>query len=267
VVSCALLATGTIRATPDAVAVLRLNPGPVLGQALAASFLKHADEQTVVGLAAVLDAISKYDLTGTDFTNWGVLAAPRFLGRATLAVALQRFAVEGAWGVSPHLIPHRSMHAVSGTISQALAIHGPNFGVGGGPESACEMMMAAATIVTTAQVPGVWAVLTGWDPEPILEKPANGQANGHRHTGLTCKAVALALAPAKESYFGPSLRIVPSDYRAKLYPAGQAPIISLESLQDALEARACDAAWRLNCGGWVEIAQVPARGGAFGGSL
>src|SRR5262249_310020 len=114
---------------------LRQRPGPGIGESLPATFLRHADEQTVAGLPAVLHAIQNSRMSVADFRDWGIVAAPCFIGRATLAVALQRLATEGAWGISPHLIPHRSQHAVSGTISQVLKIFGPNFGAGGGPGS------------------------------------------------------------------------------------------------------------------------------------
>ena len=48
-----------------------------------------------------------YDLDPASFTDWGVIGAPRFMGRAAMAQALQKFDQEGAWGISPHLIPHR----------------------------------------------------------------------------------------------------------------------------------------------------------------
>src|SRR5205823_2855913 len=156
-------------------------------------------------------AIHRHGLAGTRFTDWGVLAAPRYLGRSAMAVALQRFAAEGAWGLSPHLIPHHSLHSVSGTISQALKINGPNIGVGGGPGSGAEAFLAATALLSAGQVPGVWVVLTGWDPEYSGERPVrpglnghahttNGHANGHVHglnghapAGPLCGAVALAL--------------------------------------------------------------------------
>src|SRR5205807_656306 len=114
---CPVAGFGIVQATPDVVATLRRNPVPLPGPALAGSFLKHADEQTVIGLAAVYQAIYNHRLLGIDFSRWGVVAAPCFLGRTALAHALKRFTLEGAWGVSPHLIPHHSVHAVSGTIS------------------------------------------------------------------------------------------------------------------------------------------------------
>ena len=110
---CDVAAFGIVRAPADAFPAFRQQPG----RSLPANFLKHADEQTVAGIAAVFQAIDRGGLTGTHFTHWGVLAAPRFLGRALLAVTFERFAVEGAWGISPHVIPHRSLHAVAGVSS------------------------------------------------------------------------------------------------------------------------------------------------------
>src|SRR5260370_28100223 len=104
----------------DMFGALRQRPGPGPGVALPASLLRHADEQTVAGLAAVLHAIHDFKMNVADFRDWGIVAAPCFLGRATLAVALQRLAAEGAWGISPHVIPHRSQHAVAGSTNHGL---------------------------------------------------------------------------------------------------------------------------------------------------
>jgi hypothetical protein len=183
------------------VADLRRHPGPVCGAPLPPAFLKHADEQTVLGLAAVYHAIHDYHLK-PPFTAWGVLAAPRFLGRPTMAAALLRFAAEGAWGVSPHLIPHRSLHAMSGTVSQALKIHGPNFGVGGGPGAAVEVLLAAAALLELQNVPGVWVVLSGLDPEKAPDEA------GRTSPGIHCVGVALALVPTRAGWPGIRLRVV-----------------------------------------------------------
>jgi hypothetical protein len=190
-----------LRVPLDAVAELRRHPGPVCGGPLPPAFLKHADEQTVIGLAAVYHAIHDHHLS-PPFTAWGVLAAPRFLGRPTMAAALQRFAAEGAWGVSPHLIPHRSLHAMSGTVSQALKIHGPNFGVGGGPSAAVEALLAAAALLERQNVPGVWVVLTGLDPEKAPDE------SGRTVPGIQCVGVALALVPPRVGWPGIRLRVV-----------------------------------------------------------
>jgi hypothetical protein len=219
--------------------------------------LKHADEQTVVGLAAVLQAMEAHGLHTNSLTEWGVLAAPRFLGRASLAAALQRFAVEGAWGVSPHLIPHRSMHAVSGTISQALGIHGPNFGVGGGTESASEMMLAAATMIAEDRLPGVWVILTGWDPEPSLQRQGTS-SNGQRGSAESvCNGVAMALVAAAPGATETRLEIrmrVRANTHGNGRPSSHTwPLLCLEALQDALAGTGETKAWRLLFGGSIEL--------------
>ncbi|MHB1423224.1 MAG: hypothetical protein ACYC3I_08530 [Gemmataceae bacterium] len=160
-----MAAHAVVRVSLESLPELRRKPGPVPGEPLPTYFLKHADEQTVAALCAVYHAIHEAGLQTTCFRDWGVVAAPLFLGRAAMAAALQRFAVEGAWGVSPHLIPHRSLHSISGTISQALKIHGPNFGVGGGPGGQSEILLAATALLEGKGLPGVWVVLTGLEPE------------------------------------------------------------------------------------------------------
>jgi hypothetical protein len=194
---------GLVRATPAQLAALRQRPGSVTEGLLPPAFLKHADDQTVAGLTAVFQAMSEHGLAATRFEQWGVLAAPRFLGRATLTVALQRFALEGAWGISPHLIPHRSLHAPSGTVSQALQIHGPNFGVGGGPDSAVEAILQAVALLSTPGIPGVWVIITGWHPEPTPDR------KGQYPPDSTCLALALALVPADDDEHRLRLKVFP----------------------------------------------------------
>src|SRR5262249_2336298 len=125
----------------------------------------------------------------------------RFLGRPTMAASLQRFDAEGAWGVSPHLIPHRSLHALSGTVSQALKVHGPNFGVGGGPGCEAELLLAAAALLHGQRLPGVWAVCTRLDPE-LPPRP-----DGTSAPGTACLALALALPPPDPGGAGRRLRL------------------------------------------------------------
>jgi hypothetical protein len=255
-VALALAGYGGQRVAADQIAALRQIAGPGAGQNASAGFLKHADEQTVVALAAVFQAIHDHGLGATDFSNWGVVAAPRFLGRATLAVSLQRFALEGAWGVSPHVIPHRSLHSISGTVSQALGIHGPNFGVGGGPESASQVFLAAAALISEQNTPGLWVLVTGWDPEPILEKPGAAGSNGHRPTPSWCGAVALALMPLAADWQGPRIQLRPASGVGRnglaRRPTGRAPL-QVESLLDALSGPAvAPAVWDLG-GSWLEL--------------
>jgi hypothetical protein len=259
-VCCAVVAHATLRARADAVPALRQTPGPAVGEPLPPSFLKHADEQTVVGLAAVFRAIHDHGLAGTRFTDWGVVAASRFLGRATLAVALQRFALEGAWGVSPHLIPHRSLHSVSGTVSQALHIHGPNFGVGGGPGGTSEAMLVAASLVAQNRLPGLWVVLTGWDAEPVLDLQGTPPLNGNRSSDKVCSAVALALTAGRPG--GPGLRLhVGPEAGQRGNGRPPSPFFSLEAFLGVLADPAGSGgpgAWRLECGGRVHLERAGA---------
>jgi hypothetical protein len=253
-VCCDILAHGCVWATAAAMPGLRQKPGPTPGEPLPTSFLKQADEQTVVGLASVLQAIQTHGLSSAVFTDWAVLAAPRFLGRVTLASALQRFAAEGAWGVSPHLIPHRSLHSMSGTVSQALRIHGPNFGVGGGPGGVLETLLCAGAILDGHKVPGVWVVLTGWDPEPV---PDDKNASPECH----CVGLCLALVGARPGWRGGKLRLfLASEGRCASNGPVRSAVPDLRSLEALLTARttpdmqSATAVWQLEGGGRVELA-------------
>jgi hypothetical protein len=177
-----------------------------LREPLAPTFLKHPDDQTVVGLAAVFDAIKRHQLNTTDFHGWSVVCAPRFLGRIATAAAIQRFAKEGAWGISPHHIPHFSLHSPSGTISLALKSRGPNLGVGGGPNSASEAIYASLSLLAEPETTGVWVVFTGWQPEVALQ-PTDERLP-------VCRAAALALAPDRPDWTGTSVAVTrPSAHR------------------------------------------------------
>jgi hypothetical protein len=150
--------------------------------------LKHADDQTVVGLVALLRAIGVSGLDPTGFGHWGIVAAPRYLGRPTFDTIFPRFLAEGAWGVSPYLIPHDSLHSPSGTFSQVLKAHGPNLGVGGAPGGEAEALLTAATWLREDQAPGVWVILTGWAP--------GLSPDDYTRTDACCEAIALAVVPS-----------------------------------------------------------------------
>src|SRR5581483_10496237 len=163
---------------------------------LAANLLKHSDEQSVAGLAAVYRAIHDHGLQATDFTHWGVLGAPRFPGRTLMIPTVKRFLAEGAWDVSPHTIPHRSLHSLSGTISQVLKIHGPNFGVGGGNSAAEEIVFAALALLERHSIPGVWMVVTAQEPEGLLDDSGSGPPE------KCVRALALALTRSRPDWCG-----------------------------------------------------------------
>jgi hypothetical protein len=253
-VASAVAGFATLRATAAELPALRQNPGRVAGEPLPASFLKHSDDQTVAGVAAVLRAIDAGGLGGTSFRDWGVVAASRFMGRTALAGALLRFRTEGAWGISPHLIPHRSLHSLSGTISQALKVHGPNFGSGGGPGGAADALLTG-TALLHGGLPGVWVVLTGWEPEPTTD----GQ--GHVvNPDCLCDAVALALTPAPSTGARLSLRVVPAGIESRRNGHGGITLLSLEAVVRSLAGLSATVVWQLPFGGRVELVRRPAVG-------
>jgi hypothetical protein len=197
--ACPLAAFGVVRAAAEAVPRLRTELTAPRGEPFPPSLLRQSDEQTVVGLAALLRAVHDFGLRDQDFTDWGVVAAPRYFGRPLMAAALAQFQVTGPPGVSPLIIPHRSLHALSGTISLALGLHGPNFGAGGGPGALADGLLAALALAREEQVPGLWLVLTEWDPEPSLD------TRGKVTRPASCLGVALALGPCRLHEPGPRL--------------------------------------------------------------
>ena len=226
-IRCRVLGRACLRGTAETIAQMRKKPIALGTRVQPATFLKHADDQAVLGLNAVLEVIKNQSWEEHSFASWGVLAAPNFIGRASIAQAIERFRIEGAWGVSPHLIPHQSLHALSGTISQALALHGPNFGVGGGPNSGPDAFLLAAALL--GDVPGLWLVLTGheseWIPAPNRAAPAP-----------PCLAVALALTADVEAGAA-ALSIEPTS------EAARSPEFRLEPFAHALQERS--GRWRL----------------------
>jgi hypothetical protein len=196
-----VIGSALVRVRPPDFAALRRRPGPVPEgwTRTPPSLLRYADEQTVAGTAAVFAAIAAMETGPEVFEGWGVVAASRYLGRASLAAALRNFRAEGVWGTSPHLIPHFALHSPSGTISLALGLRGPNLGAGGGLHAATEGFLAALTWLTAGVVPGVWLVLSGWSPELIPERKGGAAptspATDSTPADLECRALALALRP------------------------------------------------------------------------
>src|SRR5205807_2272244 len=131
------------------------------------------------------------------------------------------------------LIPHRSLHAVSGTLSQTLKIQGPNFGVGGGPGAESEALLVAATLVGNRGLPGVWVVLTGYDPEMA---PADPTANEPPVPVPPCSGVALALTAVQGGGRGLQLRLSPPECgsAAETSRARSLPLLTLEALREGL---------------------------------
>ena len=172
------------------------------GMPFAPSFLKPSDEQTIVGLAAVRQAINDYGLTETDFTNWSAIAASRFLARREASDVMDRFLEGGAWKATPLFIPHRSLHAVAATVSQALQIKGPNYGVGGGTQFAVEGALSAIAFLDVQPTDGLWLLFTQCQPEPYPDP---------KTTPINCQAIALGFTPVDDDWNGLRLRLVHPD--------------------------------------------------------
>jgi len=166
------------------------------------SLLKYAEEQTVVSLAAVLNAIRDFGLKERTFSDWGVVSGPRFLGREYLARHLEKCRLQGALGASPLITAYLSLHAVSGTISLALQIHGPNLGVGGSRGSMSEALLTGLAMQKQQNLPGVWVTVSEWDPEPIPD-------DSSQRPEPVCRAVALALAPPAAARQGFKMHLIP----------------------------------------------------------
>jgi hypothetical protein len=139
-----------------------------------------------------------------------------------LVNVLERFAAEGVWGVTPHIIPHHALHSQSGTLSQVLGIHGPNLGVGGGTDAAVQGFLTALTWLTSGTVPGVWLVISGWSPEYVPDE--SGAPEGDPE----CLALALGLVPLEAGQVQQSrIRVRPSS-------RGRSKVVDLEDLAEGL---------------------------------
>ena len=225
--NCDVAAWGVMRAPLDEVPALRKVPGPLVGSRLPPSLLKHADEHTVLGLGAVLRAIHDGGWRDRDLSGWGVIAAPRFPGRVSLAGSLEKFVRRGAASVSPLIIPNLSLHAMAGSISLALKMRGFNFGVGGGHDHLAEALMTGLAARGDGGVPGVWVVASEWDPEPVPD------GLGGSHCSTVGTAVALALVAEEAGIARLGLRLISAGPIS-----GEAPASSrLAELADFLLSR------------------------------
>ena len=245
-VRCRVAASASVRAGAETIGQWRKQPLVVGAQAMPPSFLKHAEDQTIAALKAVLAAMAKEGWQERSFADWGVVAAPCFFGRVSNAASIERYRQEGAWGVSPHLIPHHSFHGLSGTISQALKIYGPNFGIGGGPASGADALLIAAAMMADGRLPGLWVIWSGheteWLPAPDSCSPAP-----------ICQAVALALTDAAVGVAGWHLAIGQVRSRSQEEsPLHLCPEFQLAMLADELAAPS-GGKWRLSDTTWAEF--------------
>ncbi len=179
---------------------------------LTSSVVKNADEQSLVALSAMSEAIQQMPMRSA--ADWGVIATPRYFGRSRCAEMIRKYRDQGAWSASPHIIPQCMLHSLSGLLSQAFGITGPNIGAGGSRGGEREALLAAFGWLSAGKLPGVWLIMTSWDSEETA------------YSSGVCHAVVVAL---KSSTTGSTrLRLKPAGSGENLEP------FSLESLTDEL---------------------------------
>ncbi len=239
---CGIAGHATCAARLSGIAALRDGGIPPGAPALPGRFLRHCDEQTVVGMHAMLRAIAALPAP-VDLAADAIVAAPCQAGRLMAAKSLCLLKTGGAVTVSTHIVPQASLHSIAGAVSVALGMHGPHMGVGGGADALAEGCLAAATLVGSAGLPRVWLVATEWDEEPILDEA------GDPASDPLCRAVALAIEPGGAGELGLEVHF------------SATPTAAVEPTRLATFARALDAcgpegvlaAWTLNAPGGAEV--------------
>lgn len=249
VAALGLCAFGTASAELAAIAAMRKKLPDWSPAGTPGHFLKHADEQTVVAVAAVDQAIQSSRLTPSDLRDWATIAAPRFIGRLAGVATLERFATGGGPAISPHLIPQHSLHSVSGALSILLGSRQPNIGVGGGADSLADCLLAALTLPGVSATAGTWVVCTAWEPEPIADR------EGQCINRPACHAIALALHAATGHQSCGRLNLHAESSGTK-WPAVDVPRLG-EALRLAHAGQPGCFEWRLSCGASLHLDVQP----------
>ncbi len=201
---CGIVAHGVCESSLSGLRALRDAAAPAGAPALPPRFLRHADEHTVVGVHAVLAALSAAPAAGNRLGDHGIVGAPCQAGRISTARSLVRMRAEGAVAIPTHIVPQCSLHSVAGAVSVALGMHGPHVGVGGGPDALAEGLFTALSLVHAAGgpavLPAVWLVATEWDTEPMLD------GAGDPIDDPVCRGLALLLEPGDDGGVSLDLR-------------------------------------------------------------
>lgn len=179
---------------------VRDQPVPEGAPSLPSRFLRHCDEQTVVGMRAVLTAIAAAAEPRPSYADYAVVAGACRAGRIATARSLSMYRTGGAVTVSPHIVPQCSLHSLAGAVSVALGMHGPHVGSSGGPHAVSEGLLAAFSLAAAGghgrdPLPGIWLVLTGWTKEPALDREGQPLASADAEEEPVCRALAMALVP------------------------------------------------------------------------
>ena len=206
--ACTIRGAAVVTARLSEVTTLARQPAPAGGPTIPPRFLRHADEQTVVGLHAVLQLLAAAGGEPPDLSRDAVIGASCRAGQPTAARTMVGLEQQGTVGVTPHVVPQCSLHSLASAVSVALGMHGPNIGVAGGPQAASEGLLAAATLAPTLPSSAhLWLVVTGWDLQPELE------SDGTAFNDPTCRSLAVCLQPAEahrhQPTTVPTLQITP----------------------------------------------------------
>jgi hypothetical protein len=192
-VTARVLAAARVRVPGEDLPGLRDRLAVAFPTTLGAGTLKQCDELTLVAIEAVRRAEAALPESSSD---WGVLGGVRTPGRRRMTDTLARFRDKGAWGVTPHFIPHSLLHSAAGLVGQAFGLHGPGAGVGGMPGAEGDVLWAAAAWLGGGDLPGVWLVWTQWTTESLAV------------AGPAAEALAAAVVPATGEAAGDPWRVI-----------------------------------------------------------
>jgi hypothetical protein len=270
--TCGVTAHALVEASLSDIPQLRDRPLPPGTGPLPPRFLRHADEQTVVGMRAVLEAIAAIRSrtpsgADRDFSGYGVVSAACQPGRIAAAHSFAMFRSGGPVTVSPHIVPQCSLHSIAGAVSVAMGMHGPNIGTSGGPQALAEGLLASVTLLNcpltsgVGPASGIFLVATAWDGEPALD--AEGRPRERAFDPPICVAVAVVLDVAAASAAGRlSLRVTPGLTATRPSKAVRSPADDIRRFGAALSAieSHADAAarWSHALPGAGELRLVPA---------
>lgn len=248
--ACGIAGHALVSARLSEIAGLRDRPGPPGAPALAARFLRHSDEHTVVGMHAILAVLAARGIGPADVARDAVVAASCQPGRLTAARTLANLATGGGVSVSPHIVPQCSLHSVAGAVSVGLGMRGPHLGVGGGPDALAEGLFAAATLVhaaTTSDDPSrVWLVVTEWDAEPVLDDA------GVPVGDPVCRGLAVAVE-ADASSLALTLHVPGSQWPRLAAPPADGGLAQFARALDMCHEGTALVAWTVACPSGMEI--------------